>query len=347
MTPPSSIHTFGQFRDAVAAYRLPRFILTALDLDLFTAVGSTSWTMPALAKRLRVNARGLEILCRNLACAGLLIKSGARYRSSRFARQELNQKSPDYRSAYLDLLRSHWHDWSQLTQSVKRGRPVDDDKGSDDPADRRRFSWAMHHRSVDVATKIATQINLHGAKTLLDLGGGPGTYALAFLRSHPSLRATICDRAPALSVAREIAATVPQGKRLSYLPLDFVTQPIPGHYDVIWFSNVLHIYSPNTNCTLFRKMVRALTPGGRLLIQDAFLHDGQGLFPQDATLFAGTMLLFTDEGNTYAARDTARWLRAAGFAKVRRLRIKRGMEDWDGGILEASTALRSSRTPSR
>ncbi len=336
MRPAPSIRTFEDFREAVAAYRLPRIIFTALDLDLFSAVGSKAWTVSALARRLRVSPRGLEILCRNLATAGLLIKSGGRYRNSRLARRELNKKSPAYRWAYLDLLRNHWDDWSTLTRSVRRGRPVEDNDDPDEPAYRRRFTWAMHHRSLDVAPKIAGQVNLRGAKTLLDLGGGPGTYALAFLKRNPALRATVGDRAPALAVAREIAATLPHGKRLSYLQVDFVKQPIPGRYDVIWFSNVLHIYSAEENQRLFRKMAKSLAPGGRLLIQDAFLHDANGLHPQEASLFAVTMLLFTDGGDTYSIRDTTAWLKRAGFAKVRPVRMKKGAEDWDGGILEAT-----------
>jgi SAM-dependent methyltransferase len=337
MKPAPAIRTFGEFREAMAAYRLPRIIFTALDLDLFTSIGAKAWTAPALAKRLRVSPRGLEILCRNLACVGLLIKAGSRYRNSPLARKELNKKSPAYRWAYLDLLRGHWDDWSQLTRSVKRGRPLDDNDDPDEPAYRRRFTWAMHHRSLDVAPKIAAQINLRGAGMLLDLGGGPGTYALAFLKRNPELRATVCDRAPALAVAREIAATVPHGKRLSYLPLDFVAKAIPGRYDVIWFSNVLHIYSPEENRRLFRKMAKALAPGGRLLIQDAFIHDAKGLYPnQEASLFAVTMLLFTDRGNTYSVRDTGTWLKGAGFGRVRTFTMKKGTEDWDGGILEAT-----------
>jgi len=332
----SFVRTFRDFRTVVAAYRLPRIIFTALDLDLFTAIGAKAWTVSSLAVKLRVSARGLDILCRNLACAGLLVKTASRYRNSPLARKELNKKSPAYRWAYVDLLRGHWDDWSQLTKSVKRGRPVDNNDAPDDAAYRRRFSWAMHHRSLDVAPKIAAQINLRSARVLLDLGGGPGTYALAFLKQNPSLRATVCDRAPALAVAREIAATVPQGKRLSYLSLDFITKSIPGRYDAIWFSNVLHIYSPEENQRLFRKMATALAPGGRLLIQDAFLHDENGLHPQEATLFAVTMLLFTDRGNTYSVRDTATWLKRAGFGLVRTLTIKKGTEDWDGGILEAT-----------
>ena len=73
--------------------------------------------------------------------------------------------------------------------------------------------------------------------------------------------------------------TVKHGRRLSYLPLDFLKDEISGPYDVIWFSNVLHIYSAEDNQRVFQEMSSALNPGGRLLIQDAFLvdpHDGCG-----------------------------------------------------------------------
>jgi SAM-dependent methyltransferase len=247
----------------------------------------------------------------------------------------LNARHKAFRGAYLDLLRSQWDDWSQLTSSVRQGRPVEHED-PDDPKYRRQFSWAMHQRSLEVAPQVAAQVNLKGTKTLLDLGGGPGTYALAFLARNPGLLATVCDRAPALSVARELAGSHRQGRRLSYLPLDFMSQRIPGRYDVIWYSNVLHIYSPAENQRLFRKLVSALTPGGRLFIQDAFLLDRQGLYPQEANLFAVTMLLFTPGGNTYGAAETGKWLRQAGFTRVRRVTLRKGTGDWEGGLLEAS-----------
>ncbi|HKW85904.1 MAG TPA: methyltransferase [Nitrospiraceae bacterium] len=329
------ISSFDDFRDAISAYRLPRILLTALDLDLFTVMGARSWTVPVLAKRLRVSSRGLDILCRNLASAGVLKKNSAQYRNGSLALTVLNAKSPQYRGAYLDLLRGQWEDWSKLTESVRTGRPVEHED-PDDPDYRRRFTWAMHHRSSHVALQVAAQVNLKGVETLLDLGGGPGTYALAFLARHPRLRATVCDRPPALEVAKEIAAPLKHGRRLSYLPLDFMDRAIPGKYDVIWLSNVLHIYSPSENQQLFRRLVKALAPGGRLLIQDAFWHDRNGLYPQETNLFAVTMLLFTETGNTYGARETAEGLREAGFGRVRRITLRKGTEDWEGGLLEAS-----------
>jgi hypothetical protein len=68
------IRTFEEFRDAISAYRLPRVLLAGLELDLFTAVGDRSWTVVDLSKELKVSERGLSILCRNLAAAGVLQK---------------------------------------------------------------------------------------------------------------------------------------------------------------------------------------------------------------------------------------------------------------------------------
>lgn len=329
------ITTFDEFRDAISAYRLPRVLLAALELNLFTTVGDRSWTIPDLAMELKVSERGLGILCRNLAAAGVLLKKGGSYKNSRLGATALNADHRRYRGGYLNLITRHWGDWIRLLESVRSGLPIDHD--TPDTSDyRRQFTWAMHHRTLEIAPMIAAQIPLARSKALLDLGGGPGTYAMAFLVKNPMLRATVCDREAALDVAKEIAATHTSRRRLSYLPLDFSKESIPGTYDVIWYSNVLHIYSPEENRAIFRRALAALTPGGRFIIQDAFLHDREGLYPIEASLFAVSMLLFTEGGNTYSASETATWLKGAGFAAVRSLPLRNGTEDWEDGVLEAS-----------
>jgi ubiquinone/menaquinone biosynthesis C-methylase UbiE len=339
-----SMTKFEEFREAIVAYRLPRVLVSALELDLFTAIGTKTWSVTELAKTIGVNERGLDILCRNLATCGLLKKRGPSYRNTVFAATELNRSHPRCRGAYLDLLKDQWSDWSRLTDAVRSGLPVDHGK-PEEPDYRHRFTWAMHHRSVDVAARVAAHVSMRGAKSLLDLGGGPGTYALAFLKQNPTLRATVCDRPAALEVAREVAAKEKAGKRLSYLSVDFMKDVLPDHYDVIWYSNVLHIYSAEENRSLFRRLRQVLNPGGRLIIQDAFLHDKEGLYPAEASLFAVTMLLFTEKGNTYGIRETASWLRQAGYSAVKPLKMRKGTEDWDGGLLQAVHPTSPSRRP--
>lgn len=329
------ITTFDEFRGAISGYRLPRVLLAALELDLFTAIGDRPWAVATLAKKLKVSERGLSILCRNLASAGVLRKRGSVYRNSTLGATALNADHRAYRGSYLTLIRSHWTDWTRLVESVRSGLPLDHDV-PDGPDHRRQFTWAMHHRTVEIAPAIATQLHLGQAQTLLDLGGGPGTYALAFLTKNPRLRAAVCDREAALEVAKEIASIHRARRRLSYVPLDFSKEPIPGMYDVVWYSNVLHIYSPKENQAIFRRVRAALNPGGRFIIQDAFLHDREGLYPTEASLFAVSMLLFTERGNTYTVSDTAKWLKQAGFVSIKPVQIRKGGEDWEDGILEAS-----------
>jgi len=77
------IATFDDLRDAITAYRLPRVLIAALELNLFTAIGTDAWTIPDLARDVKVSERGLAILCRNLAMAGVLKKTDETYRNSR------------------------------------------------------------------------------------------------------------------------------------------------------------------------------------------------------------------------------------------------------------------------
>src|SRR3989449_308456 len=305
----------------------------SLELDLFTAIGARTWPIATLARHLRADQRGLDILCRNLAALGLLVKRGSTYRNTPLARTELTRRSPAYRGAYLDLITNHWHDFTQLTDSVRSGKPLDADE-PESPAWRRSFTWAMHQRSREQAKTVARFLDLRRARTLLDLGAGPGTYAMAFLAANPALRATVADRPTALKVAREIAATHPAKARLSFATLDFMSDPLPGRYDVVWLSNIIHIYAPTQNVGLFRKIRKALTPDGRLIIHDAFLTDPRGLYPIDTTAFALTMLLFTDTGNTYASRDVMRWLRKAGYRLVRLLTGMGKRKDGENALIE-------------
>ena len=297
-------------------------------------IGKESWAIGALSKTLQADERGVEILCRNLASAGLLKKKGARYQNGKLGRTVLNANSSEYRGAYLDLMRRQWDDWSELTNSIRTGKPVEE-KESENPEYRRSFSWAMHQRSMKPAKQVARQVGIKEARSFLDLGGGPGTYALAFLAQNPNLRATVMDRPAALDVAKEIASQSTHGSRLSFHPIDFFQEKIQGKYDVVWLSNIIHIFSPSENTALFKKVFSALNPKGRVFIQDTFLLDRMGLRPPEANLFAVTMLLFTDTGNTYKSKDIQKWLRLAGFKKPKSLLLKRGTGDWDGILIQA------------
>ena len=334
MSTKPTIESFKQFRELVYGFRVSRIIFSALDLDLFNVMGHREWAIPQLAKRLSVSTRGLSILCRNLASVGLLVPALGRYRTSAMVKRYLQKESGEYRGDYVKLMHHQWEEWSRLSEVVKTGVPFDS-KEPEPPGHRESFTWAMHHRSQEPAEQVASQLSLKSARSLLDLGGGPGTYALAFLQKNPKLQATVMDRQAALEVAELLAQQSSLESRLSVESGDFINDKILGKYDIVWYSNVLHMYSPAENLKVFRKIKQVLKPGGRLLIQDTFLENPKGLRPLETNLFAVSMLLYTDTGNTYPIQEVRAWLQKAGLSRTRVIRLKKGTGDWEGQLLEA------------
>ena len=69
-TPPSP----ARFFETMLAYQRTAALKAAVELDLFTAIGQTSGTIPELMAQLRVPARGLRALCDFLVVIGFLGK---------------------------------------------------------------------------------------------------------------------------------------------------------------------------------------------------------------------------------------------------------------------------------
>jgi hypothetical protein len=66
---------------------------------------------------------------------------------------------------------------------------------------------------------------------------------------------------------------------------------------------------------LFRKLHRALAPGGRIVVIDMVLNEDR-TGPPFAATFAINMLVNTTEGNCYTLGEYTAWLNEAGFARI-------------------------------
>ena len=217
----------------------------------------------------------------------------------------------------------------RLTQAIRKGRAPSAPQPPDDPVFRRRFAKALHERSRYLIPKITRHITLKKTRSLLDLGGGAGSYAFALVRKTPGLQATIFDRSVTTKVALDMARRGGLAKRVSVIGGDLFEQDYGGPYDAVFYSNVIHIYGHQENLRILRKVKRALRPGGRLIIVEYFLERDRTR-PRDASLFNLMMYLFTPSGRCYTWGEVTRWLRGIGFSGFRRVRVTDKV-----GILEA------------
>jgi hypothetical protein len=92
--------------DAMYAYCKTAAIKAAIELELFTMIGSGSRTAGSLAAEAGGAERGFRILCDYLVVAGFLAKSGDSYALTPSSQAFLDRRSPAYMGAAIEFLAS-------------------------------------------------------------------------------------------------------------------------------------------------------------------------------------------------------------------------------------------------
>ena len=151
---------------------------------------------------------------------------------------------------------------------------------------------------------------MRNAKTLLDLGGGSGIYAIAYLLAQPDLRAIVLDRPEVLKVAEEFAEDHGVGDRLKLQEGDMFTDELPS-CDVALLSNVLHDWDIPECESLVQRCADAVQPGGEVIIHDVFLNDEMD-GPLPVALYSASLFSLT-EGRAYSAAEYRAMLEKAGL----------------------------------
>ena len=90
--------------DAFTAYQRTAALKTAIELDLFTAVGAGADTLPALAQRCGAAERGIRALANRLVVDGFLTRDGDRYGLAPETGMFLDRTSPVYTGSVINFL---------------------------------------------------------------------------------------------------------------------------------------------------------------------------------------------------------------------------------------------------
>src|SRR5579863_5052115 len=297
-----------------------RAIQVALKLGLFEALTDGPRAAGALAARIRCDARATMLLANALAALGLLRGDSSGYALSEIARRHLVESAPEYLGGMILFDGALWATWERLEDSIRSGAPARiPDMFQARREDTERFIRAMDSlvRARGDAAWTAAHLDLAAARTLADLGGGPGTYLVEFVRRWPGLRGTIYDLPATLEVARTILAErAPELlARIDLREVDYNRDEIPGPLDAIFMSNIIHSEDESANAALMTKCFRALADGGLLIIKDHIMNR-ELTEPVAGAVFA-LHLLLTTRGRDYSYEEVGGWLRNAGFTDIR------------------------------
>lgn len=268
---------------------------------------------------MEAHERTLGLLVNALVAIGVLQKEADRVANTTVASTYLVRSSPEYVGHLLILHDAEWNNWGELENTIRTGRsPVRRHVFEADPELGANVLAVLHRVGQQSGPALAKRLGLDDVRSMLDLGGGAGTNAIAFCTTYPRLTATVFDLPSTLKVAERTIKEASLESRIALLPGDFHADPLGGPYDLVLMSDILHYQDPDQNAALVRKVFTHLTDGGRLVIKDRFLEES-GTSPAWTTAFAVHILLNTDRGRCYRTAEAMHWMEQAGFRAVTEL----------------------------
>jgi len=326
--------TIESLVETSGAYWATCTLHAAVELDIFTIIGRETLSAQAVGQAIGGSERGAPALLHALTAMDLLHKTGEGYANTEESFSLLSRKS----SAYMGHIIMHHHhlmdSWNHLADAVRTGQPQRSRISWADESERESFLMGMFNLAMALGPRIAAAVDLGGRRHLLDLGGGPGTYAIHFCLKNPRLQATVFDLPTTRPFAENTIQRFGLEDRIRFTAGDFVRGDIGGSYDVVWLSQILHGEGQEACEEIIRKAAGGLQSGGLFLIHEFLLDDSLDgpLFP---ALFSLNMLVGTERGRAYSEGQIRVMMEKAGIGQIKRLPF---LGKNDSGILAGTVS---------
>jgi ubiquinone/menaquinone biosynthesis C-methylase UbiE len=314
----------------MGGFWVARTLATGVQLRVFSLIAGGSTTLTALLEATGASRRGLPRLLDALVSLKLLTREGtggaARYGVPPDAEAYLVEGKPLYLGD-LVLLNAREVDeaWKYLPEAVRTGQPVE---AVDQPELGipfwRRLVGSLFAVGCPAARTMGEELRRRypaGALRLLDVAAGSGVWGSGAARGHERVRVTAMDLPETLEVTREFVARHGLEAQYDYLPGNLRTADFgEARFEAAVLGQICHSEGVAESQRLFRKVHRALRPGGTLVIADRF-PDPERRENTAALLFSLNMLVRTTEGDTWTLPEYTAWLEEAGFREIRPLAV--------------------------
>jgi ubiquinone/menaquinone biosynthesis C-methylase UbiE len=293
-------------------------LFSAADLGVFAKLNELGPANAAtLASALKLDERCIRLLLDSCVALELLNKNGDTYENTSEGKAFLIPGAPGDLSKAIRYNRDVYPAWGKLSTLVKTGKPVEKPEshlGMD--AERTlTFVMSMHYRALAIGRAVIGELNLAQCKTLLDVGGGPGTYSALISKAYPQIQCTVLDLPEVVKVANDLIRQQGCQNQVRTLAGDYHTTPFPDGNDAVNFFGMFHQESPESILALLKKAYKSLNPGGVVHVMD-MMTDPSHTKPTFSALFAVNMALTTDHGWVFSDAELKGWLQEAGFVDI-------------------------------
>ncbi|HEY8726597.1 MAG TPA: methyltransferase [Gaiellaceae bacterium] len=288
-------------------------LFTANELGVFAELAEGPRSAADLSRALRTDRDAIERVLNACVALKLLTRVDGRYANTEVAHDILVPGKPGYLGNWLRLLSRWMKVWVNLTDTVRTGQPAEDPWISlgGDPDYTRDFILGMHDYAHLRGREIIRYVDLQGGLRVVDVGGGPGSYAVLFATEWPDLQVTVFDLPGVVPLAQKHAEESGVSDRVSVQPGNYYEDEFGTDYDVVFLSDTLHQEDPEVCEMILQKAYRSLRPGGRVVVQAMFLNEDR-ISPRWPAIYSLILLLIYG-GRAYTVAETVDLIERAGF----------------------------------
>lgn len=296
------------------AYWESQTLLTANRLRLFDFLADGARSPDEVAAGLHIDARSAGLFLRACVGLGFLKEAEGRFENTPTAAVFLVSRSPAFMGNVIRYSDQLYGAWGRLEDSLRSGQPAlpAETYLGDDKARTRGFVMAMHERALGIARALVPLLDLRGRRSMLDVGGGPGTYSVLLTERFPGLRSEVLELPGVAAVARELVSAAGASDRVVLRDGDYHSADFGTGKDVVLMSGMFHRETPAACRGLIERAAACLEPGGLLVVSDVFTDEG-GTQPTFATMFGLNMMLTAPDGGVHADADVKHWMAESGF----------------------------------
>ena len=302
-----------------------RALLTAVELDLFTILGTGKMSGAQIAERLGLHPRAIPDFPDSLVSLGMLRRDGdgpdALYGNTAETAVFLDRESPQYIGGILEMAGSRLYGfWGSLTEALKTGQPQNEIKDTGEPMfaklyaapDRlEQFMAAMAGVSAGNFRALAQKFDFSSYKTLCDVGGATGQLACMVAAENPHMHCVSADLPQVEPIAKRAIERAGLPHRVETAAIDFFKDDLPKA-DVITMGMILHDWNLEKKKHLIKLAYDALPPGGAFIVVEALIDDArrENAF---GLLMSLNMLIEFGDAFDYTGADFKAWCGEAGF----------------------------------
>ncbi len=306
----------GPLLEMLYAYQGSAILMGSHELGIYDALAEGPLTAQEVASRLGSAARATELLLNACVAVGLLQRAGDEYQNSPLSDKFLVHDRPGYLGRVVAKEQEFYGPWGKLAPAVRSDQaqlPPMSQRLREQPSTARNFLLALHDLALLNGSALPQYVDLAGRRTLLDVGGGVGTYSILLAQQNPELEAVILDLPPVRKLAEQTVASYGLSDRIIFQAGDYNAPSLGEGYDVVLLANILHDNTEEACKELLRKCHHSLVEGGLIMVNEFYLEEN-GVSPPVSAIFSLLMMLENQGAAEYPTETIIEWLLQAGFA---------------------------------